>query len=49
MEEILDQLKPGGVNVSRVTPLAIDWITLDSHFYYLTFSVQIGAIGGWQW
>ncbi len=27
MEEILVQLKPGGVNVSRVTPLGINWIT----------------------
>ncbi len=32
MEVILDQLKPGDVNVSRVTPLAIKWITLDSNF-----------------
>ncbi len=39
MEEILDQLKPGGVNVSRVTPLAISWITLDSHFaLFIIFS-----------
>ncbi len=49
MEEISGQLKPGGVDVSRVNPLVINWITFDSHFDYLTFSVQIGAIGGWQW
>ncbi len=40
MEEILDQLKPGDVNVSRVTPLVVNCITY-SHIDYLTFQFKL--------
>ncbi len=48
MEEILDKLKPGGVNVSRVAPLATNWITLDSNFfiiYHFQFKLVLSEDG----